>query len=83
MRGASWQEGLLVGLGVRDLVDDQANTALGDDVGGAVAAWMATTAWDPLKPIIRKKWTSSPLGPPMEEKEPNFSSWADFAFVIW
>ena len=37
MRVASWQEGLLVGLGVRDLVDDQAHTALGDDVGGAIA----------------------------------------------
>jgi len=31
-----WEEGLFVGLGVRDLVDHEANTALGDDVGGAV-----------------------------------------------
>ena len=34
---ASWQEGLLVGLSIRDLVDHNAHTALGDDVGDAVA----------------------------------------------
>merc|ERR1719502_2382444 len=34
---ASAQEGLLLGLGVSDLVDHKANTALGDDVGDAVA----------------------------------------------
>merc|ERR1719230_1610728 len=33
----SWQVGLLLGLGVRDFVDQQADTALGDDVGDAVA----------------------------------------------
>ena len=32
-----WQESLLCRLGVGDLVDDEANTALGDDVRNAVA----------------------------------------------
>merc|ERR1711865_559162 len=34
---SSWQEGLLVRLCVGDLIDHNAHTALGDDVGGAVA----------------------------------------------
>jgi len=32
-----WQQGFLGRLGIGDLVDDQTNTALGDDVGDAVA----------------------------------------------
>ena len=32
-----WQQGLLRRLGIGDLVDDQANTTLGDDVRDAVA----------------------------------------------
>merc|ERR1719506_3097921 len=32
-----WQQGLLGRLGIRDLVDDEANTALGDDIRDAIA----------------------------------------------
>merc|ERR1740117_2294323 len=37
IRSTSWQKCLFVGLGVRDLVDHNSHTALGDDVGAAVA----------------------------------------------
>merc|ERR1712028_154888 len=34
---SGWQETLFVGLGIRDLVDHNSDTTLGDDVGAAVA----------------------------------------------
>ena len=37
MAKPSCQEGLLLGFGIGDLVDHQADTAFGDDVGDAVA----------------------------------------------